>query len=147
MRHVSNARQNVIKRTPTSLFSSTTFYLKFSTCSNLIFTLLYDNSDRKNSKNCFVNLLFVVEQILRPFTLAFTVSQNEGHGMRINVNIGDLCLNVSPRSIEIIQNSVQVSKNKQFRRSEKMLAHILRFFQIVSNQYATIVSSKKWNNK
>jgi hypothetical protein len=47
-------------------------------------------------------------QILRPFTLAFTVSQRDGHGMRVNCNIGDLCLSVSPRCIEIIKNTVQV---------------------------------------
>ena len=46
-------------------------------------------------------------QILQPCTLSFTVSQNEGHGMRVNANISDLCLNVSPHSIFIIQNSVQ----------------------------------------
>lgn len=46
-------------------------------------------------------------QILRPCTLSFTVSMNGGHGMRINVNMSDLCLNVSPYSIVIIQNSVQ----------------------------------------
>jgi hypothetical protein len=55
----------------------------------------------KSDYQCF-------RQILRPFTLAFTVSQADGHGMRINVNIGDLCLNVSPKSIEIMQNSIQV---------------------------------------
>lgn len=59
--------------------------------------------------NIFKSFVFSIQtQILRPFTLAFTVSKPDGHGMRINVNIGDLCFNVAPKSIEIIQKSVQV---------------------------------------
>jgi vacuolar protein sorting-associated protein 13A/C len=46
-------------------------------------------------------------QILQPCTLSFTISQNAGHGMRVNTNMSDLCLNVSPHSISIIQRSVQ----------------------------------------
>ena len=34
--------------------------------------------------------------ILKPCTLSFTVSRNEGHGTRVNCNMSDLCLNVSP---------------------------------------------------
>ena len=44
--------------------------------------------------------------ILQPCTLSFTYSQNEEHGTRVQCNISDLCLNVSPRSIQIIRNSV-----------------------------------------
>ena len=46
-------------------------------------------------------------QILKPCTLSFTVSRNEGHGTRVNCNMSDLCLNVSPHSIAVIQKSVQ----------------------------------------
>ena len=46
-------------------------------------------------------------QILKPCTLSFSVNQQNGHGMRINVNISDMILNVSPYSIQIIRNSVQ----------------------------------------
>jgi hypothetical protein len=46
-------------------------------------------------------------QILQPCTLSFTISQNDDHGVRVQCNMSDLCLNVSPRSIQIIQNSVQ----------------------------------------
>ena len=45
--------------------------------------------------------------ILKPCTLSFTVSRNEGHGTRVNCNMSDLCLNVSPHSIAVIQKSVQ----------------------------------------
>lgn len=46
-------------------------------------------------------------QILQPCTLSFTISQNDDHGVRVQCNVSDLCLNVSPRSMEIIQNSVE----------------------------------------
>ena len=46
-------------------------------------------------------------QILQPCTLSFSISQTDGHGMRGQCNMSDLCLNVSPRSMQIIQNSVQ----------------------------------------
>ncbi|TRY69082.1 hypothetical protein TCAL_09656 [Tigriopus californicus] len=60
-------------------------------------------------------------QILKPCTLSFTISKNEGHGMRVNVNMSDLCLNVSPYSIIIIQNSVQafIDSMGQKERMEK----------------------------
>ncbi len=46
-------------------------------------------------------------QILQPCTLSFSISQQGGHGMRVQCNMTDLCMNVSPRSMQIIQNSVQ----------------------------------------
>ena len=45
--------------------------------------------------------------ILQPCTVSFTFSQNDDHGVKVQCNMSDLCLNVSPRSIQIIQNSVQ----------------------------------------
>ena len=45
--------------------------------------------------------------ILQPCTLSFTYDLVEETGLKINLNMSDLCLNVSPRSIQIIQNSVQ----------------------------------------
>ena len=48
-------------------------------------------------------------QILSPCTLSFSVSdQNTGvGGMRVNVNISDMVLNVSPYSLDIVTKSVQ----------------------------------------
>lgn len=40
------------------------------------------------------------------FQVSFTFSQNDEHGVKVQCNMSDLCLNVSPRSITIIQNSV-----------------------------------------
>ena len=45
--------------------------------------------------------------ILQPCTVSLTFSQNDDHGVKVQCNMSDLCLNVSPRSIQIIQNSVQ----------------------------------------
>ena len=41
------------------------------------------------------------------FQVSFTFDQNDEHGVKVQCNMSDLCLNVSPRSITIIQNSVQ----------------------------------------
>ena len=46
-------------------------------------------------------------QILQPCTLSFTISKTDGHGNRVNVNMSDLCLNISPHSIAIMQKSVE----------------------------------------
>ena len=45
-------------------------------------------------------------QILQPTTVSFTLSKNSGHGMRINLNLSDFCLNVSPHSISVITRAL-----------------------------------------
>ncbi len=57
-------------------------------------------------------------QILQPTTLSFTVSRAQGHGMRINANIADLCLNVSPHGIIIVQKSVQAFLDSMSKKEE-----------------------------
>ncbi len=46
-------------------------------------------------------------QILQPCTLSFNIGQTESRGLRINANISDLCLNISPHGIITVQKSVQ----------------------------------------
>ena len=57
-------------------------------------------------------------QILQPCTLSFSVSQTDGHGMRVNANVSDFCLNVSPHSIIIIQNSIQAFLDSMAQKKE-----------------------------
>lgn len=44
-------------------------------------------------------------QILQPCTLTFSMSQTENHGMRVDCNMSDLCLNISPHSLNVVLNS------------------------------------------
>ncbi len=58
-------------------------------------------------------------QILQPCTLSFTASRTQGHGMRINANISDLCLNVSPHGIVVVQKSVQAVLDSMSKAAEE----------------------------
>ena len=44
-------------------------------------------------------------EILSPCTVSLSWSENEDHGLRIQCNISNLCLNVTTRSIQIILDS------------------------------------------
>ena len=55
-------------------------------------TCKFDPKQRETSKS----------EILSPCTLSFNISSQNPEHMKIQCNMSDLCLNVSPRSIQII---------------------------------------------
>ena len=58
-------------------------------------TCKFDPKQRETSKS----------EILSPCTLSFNISSQNPEHMKIQCNMSDLCLNVSPRSIQIIMKS------------------------------------------
>ena len=60
--------------------------------------------------------------ILQPCTVSLSYSQNEDHGLKIQCNITDLCLNVAIRSVQIIQASVQEFMDSMEHMTEQELA-------------------------
>ena len=61
-------------------------------------------------------------EILVPCTVSLCYSQNEDHGLKIQCNITDLCLNVALRSIQIINASVQEFLESMEHMTDKELA-------------------------
>ena len=59
--------------------------------------------------------------ILAPCTISLSYSQNEDHGLKVQCNVTDLCLNVAIRSIQIIQESVDEFMKSMDSMAEKDL--------------------------